>query len=236
MDWFEITAFRNRIYRISEPALGPLHGSHSWLIVGSGMALLIDTGVGVAPLAPVIRGLTDLPVICLISHSHYDHIGGAHEFTDRRMHEAEAAIMTDPTPALTFWGGWLKADSFSRFPSPDYDFSTYSIKPAPPTSFVKDGDEIELGGRSVTILHTPGHAPGLLSVFERATETLFTTDALYDGEMFFNLHGSNVEDGRQSILKLLATQPTTIHPGHFETMDAATFHSVAHHRLDMMDK
>ena len=107
MDWFEITAFRNRIYRISEPALGPLHGSHSWLIVGSEIALLIDTGVGVAPLAPVIRGLTDLPVICLISHSHYDHIGGAHEFTDRRMHEAEAAIMTDPTPALTFWGGWL---------------------------------------------------------------------------------------------------------------------------------
>jgi glyoxylase-like metal-dependent hydrolase (beta-lactamase superfamily II) len=184
----------------------------------------------------VIRGLTDKPLICLISHSHYDHIGGAYEFADRRMHESEAWIMANPTPELTFWGGWLKLDSFSRFPTPDYEFSAYAIKPAPPTSFVTDGDEIELGGRKVTLLHTPGHSPGLLSVFEKANATLFTTDALYDGEMFFNLRGSNVADGRQSILKLIATQAKTVYPGHFETMDAAAFQRVAHHRLNMIDK
>jgi glyoxylase-like metal-dependent hydrolase (beta-lactamase superfamily II) len=230
-DWFEITPYPNRIFRISEPALGPLHGSHSWLVVGDQRALMIDTGVGVAPLAPVVRSLTNLPVICLISHSHYDHIGGAHEFADRRMHEAEAYIMVNPTPELTFWGGWLLAESFSRLPSPDYDFSRYQITPAPPTSFVKDGDEIDLGGRKLTLLHTPGHSPGLLSVFEAETRTLFSTDALYHGQMFFNLRGSNAADGQKSLNRLLAMDVETVHPGHYESMDRATFQKIAEEQL-----
>ena len=230
-DWFEITPCPNQTFRISEPALGPLHGSHSWLVVGERSALMIDTGVGIAPLAPVVRGLTDRPVICLLSHSHYDHIGGAHEFADRRMHAAEADIMANPTPELTFWGGWLKAESFNRLPSADYDFSTYRITPAPPTALVNDGDEIDLGGRTLTLLHTPGHSPGLLSVFEAETRTLFSTDALYDGEMFFNLRGSNVMDGQKSLTRLLATGAEIIHPGHFNSMDSATFQRVGEDHL-----
>ena len=233
-DWFEITPCPNRIFRISEPALGPLHGSHSWLVLGEQSALMIDTGVGVAPLAPVIRSLTDRPIICLLSHSHYDHIGGAREFSDRRMHRAEANIMSNPTPELTFWGGWLKADSFERLPSPDYDFDTYRINPAPPTSFIQDGDQIDLGGRMLDILHTPGHSPGLLCVYEAATKTLFSTDALYDGEMFFNLRGSNIADGQASLAKLLGVGAETVHPGHFDSMDAPTLQRVGHRQLNSL--
>jgi glyoxylase-like metal-dependent hydrolase (beta-lactamase superfamily II) len=233
-DWFEVTQHPNRIFQLSEPALGPLYGSHSWLVVGDKHALLIDTGVGIAPIAPVVRALTERPIICLLSHSHYDHIGGAYEFTDRRMHEAEADIMANPTPELTFWGGWLKADSLSRLPYPGYDFSTYEIKSASPTILVKDGDELDLGGRYLRILHTPGHSPGLLSVFEPENGTLFSTDALYNGEMFFKLRGSNVEDARESLKKLLALHPGTVHPGHFASMDAETFQRVGHHQLNSL--
>ncbi len=234
-DWFEITPCQSRIFRISEPALGPLHGSHSWLVVGEQRALLIDTGVGVAPLAPIVRSLTDRPVICLISHSHYDHIGGAHEFADRLMHEAEADIMANPSPELTFWGGWLLAESFSRLPSPDYDFSRYHITPAPPTAFVKDRDDIDLGGRTLTLLHTPGHSPGLLSIFEAETRTLFSTDALYDGEMFFNLRCSNAADGQKSLTRLLATGAETVHPGHYQSLDSASFHRVCEEQLRRLE-
>ncbi|MBV9637284.1 MAG: MBL fold metallo-hydrolase [Methylobacteriaceae bacterium] len=63
-----------------------------------GIALLIDTGTGVAPLAPLVSALSNRRLICLLTHSHYDHIGGAHEFADRCIHAAEAKVLADPTP------------------------------------------------------------------------------------------------------------------------------------------
>lgn len=105
MGWFEITAYPDRIFRLTEPALGPLHGANIWLIVAGRGALLIDAGVGVAPLAPIIRRITADPVICLLTHTHYDHIGGAHEFADRRAHAEEAATLANPTGEATQWQG-----------------------------------------------------------------------------------------------------------------------------------
>lgn len=235
-DWFEITPFPDRIFRISEPALGPLHGSHSWLVLGDHKALLIDTGVGVAPLAPVITSLTRLPVICILSHTHYDHIGGAHEFADRRMHWAEIEIMANPTPELTFWGGWLTADSFTYFPSPDYDFAGYALKPALPTGLLHDGDTIDLGGRLLEVLHVPGHSPGLLAVYETETGALFSTDALYDGEMFFNLRGSNTEAARDSLRRLAGLGARVLYPGHYENLDAETLVRVAQSQLAQLER
>ena len=54
MDWFETTAFPDRVFRIREPALAPLHGSNAWLIRGRDASLLIDTCIGVAPLRPLV--------------------------------------------------------------------------------------------------------------------------------------------------------------------------------------
>lgn len=235
-DWFEIKPFPDRIFRISEPALGPLHGSHSWLVLGFQKALLIDTGVGIAPLASVIKNLTHLPVICILSHTHYDHIGGAHEFADRRMHRAEIEIMANPTSELTLWGGWLKADSFSYFPEPDYDFARYALKPALPTGLLYDGDIIDLGGRLLEVLHVPGHSPGLLAVYETETGALFSTDALYDGEMFFNLKGSNIEAARHSLCRLAGLRARVLYPGHYENLDAERIVRVAQSQLARLER
>lgn len=223
MAWFEIVEFANRIFRIREPALGPLHGSNLWLVTGDRTSLLINTGVGVAPLRPVIDALGAGPVVCLITHGHYDHIGGAHEFADRRAHRSEAAILADPNPRSSQWGGWLSRDSFSRVPTDDFDFASYAIKPAPPTSLVDDGDLVDLGGRVVEIMHTPGHSPGLLCVFEEETGVLFTSDALYDGRMFFDLEGSDRAHASLSIARLLGLRAKTIHPGHFKSLSGDEF-------------
>lgn len=219
VDWFEITAFPNRIFRLREPALGPLHGSNVWLIAAGRGALLIDAGVGVAPLAPVVRRIIAQPILCLLTHTHYDHIGGAHEFVDRRAHAEEAATLANPTAEATQWSGWLTQDSFTRLPYPDFDFSAYAIKPAPASGLVADGTRIHFGGRVVEVLHTPGHSPGLVCAFEEETGALFTSDALYDGPMFFDLKGSNYADAAASIQRLLDVGARTIHPGHFESLE-----------------
>jgi len=221
MDWFEIEARPNRIYRIREPAMGPLDSSHGWLILGERAALLIDAGVGVSPLRPPIEAITSLPVTLLLTHSHFDHIGGAHEFRDRRAHRAEADILADPSPQSTQWGGWLTAASFARAPFPGFDMARYALAPAPPTQLVGDGDWIDLGGRSLEILHLPGHSPGLLGVYEAASGTLFSSDALYDGPMFFDLPGSDRAAALRSLARLRALAPLRVYPGHFGDIDAA---------------
>ncbi len=68
-----------------EPALSALDGSNIWLVVGGRSSLLIDTGVGVARLSPIVNAIAGNPIICLLTHAHYDHIGGAYEFSDRRV-------------------------------------------------------------------------------------------------------------------------------------------------------
>jgi glyoxylase-like metal-dependent hydrolase (beta-lactamase superfamily II) len=234
-NWFEITQFPNRIFRIREPGLGPLHSSHSWLIVGNDKALLIDTCVGIVPLSPFVRSLTSRPVICLLSHSHYDHIGGAYEFMDRRMHPAEMDILENPTPELTFWGGWLNIDSFNFLPTPNYDFSNYAIKPAPPTGLLYDGDEIDLGGRILQILHVPGHSPGLIAVYDPEIGALFSSDALYQGKMFFDLKGSDKVAARQSIRRLINLGARILYPGHYDILQDDAIVATAKSQLALLN-
>jgi glyoxylase-like metal-dependent hydrolase (beta-lactamase superfamily II) len=231
MDWFEITAFPDRIFRIREPALAPLHGSNAWLVVGERASLLIDTGVGVAPLRPAVEILSGNPIICLLTHAHYDHIGGAHEFPDRRAHALEAAILADPNPSATQWGGWLSPASFARLPSEYFDFANYALTPAPPTSLVAEGDVIDLGGRRLQILHMPGHSPGLLGAFEAETGALFTSDALYEGRLFFDIPGADREDAARSLARLVATPARVAHPGHFQSLSGEDMRRLAGNAL-----
>jgi glyoxylase-like metal-dependent hydrolase (beta-lactamase superfamily II) len=228
--WFETTSFPNGIFRFRERGLGPLHACNIWLVVGSHASLLIDTGVGVAPLAPLVSSLARGRLICLLTHSHYDHIGGAYEFADRRIHAAEADVLANPTPEATLWRGWLTREAFTTWPSPDFKPEAYAVRPAPHAGLVADGDAIDLGNRSLEILHAPGHSPGLVAIFERAAKTLFTSDALYDGQMFFDLPGSNRRDARLSLGRLAALPAETIHPGHFESFDARRLRELTQER------
>jgi glyoxylase-like metal-dependent hydrolase (beta-lactamase superfamily II) len=229
--WFETTQFENAILRIREPGVGPLDACNMWLVIGSKASLLIDTGIGVAPLAPAVSAVAVGRVICLLTHSHYDHIGGAHEFAERYIHADEADALANPTPEATLWRGWLTADAFASSPSPDFRFENYRLTPAPPAGLVADGQEFDLGDRRLEAIHVPGHSPGLIAVFERATGALFTSDALYDGPMFFDLPRSDRRQARQSIARLAALPAQRIHPGHFESFGPDRLHELASQAL-----
>lgn len=77
--WFEVLKIDSSIYAICEPY--DFQEVISFLIIGEEKALLWDTGMGIQPILPVIRALTDLPPTVVNSHSHYDHVGGNGEFS-----------------------------------------------------------------------------------------------------------------------------------------------------------
>ena len=87
-EWFAIDEPVPGVFRIQEP----LHEENvkSFLVLGTDRAALIDTGMGVADIAAVVRSLTDLPVTVINSHAHWDHIGGNELFDEIWIHEAEA--------------------------------------------------------------------------------------------------------------------------------------------------
>jgi len=87
----------------------------------------------------------------------------------------------------------------------------------------------------LTALHSPGHSPGLLTVFEERSGALFTSDALYDGQMFFDLVGSDPADAARSIRRLRALEPEVAHPGHFESLDRVAFRALADRTLAQWD-
>ena len=73
-------------------------------------------------------------------------------------------------------------------------YAEYRVKAAPATGFVEDGDVLDLGNRVLQVLHTPGHSPGGISLFEAATETLFSGDIIYDGPLIEDAYHSNLDD------------------------------------------
>ena len=52
----------------------------SYLIVGTERALLFDTGLGIGDIRAAVSELTDLDIVVVNSHTHYDHVGGNHLF------------------------------------------------------------------------------------------------------------------------------------------------------------
>lgn len=105
-----------------------------------------------------VRELTGLPVTAALTHAHWDHIGGLGEFRERLVHESEASWLSGsfPVPISVVQSNLTLPPH--DFPS-DFDPKGYALYSGGPTSILSDGQAIDLGDRTVTVLHTPGHSP-----------------------------------------------------------------------------
>lgn len=228
--WYETVPFADGVTLIHEPWMPFFYRCNMWLIRGRDRDLLIDAGLGAVPLRPHVPALdrrpNDRPVTLLLSHTHFDHIGGAHEFDDRLVHAAEADIAANPTNPATLFdkyaSGGRDTEMFIGLP-PDWDATAYRIKPAPGTTIVGEGTRIDLGDRVLTVLHTPGHSPGHLSLFEEKTGILFAQDVVYDGPLVDNCYHSDIAVYRATMDRLRGLRPRIVHGGHFPSFGATRF-------------
>lgn len=186
--------------------------THCYLLLGKTRALLIDTGLGVCDLAPQVYLHTDLPVLAAATHVHWDHIGSHGSFAQRGVHPAEAPwLRSFPLPPTRVRQDLTRG--FHDFP-PDFDPNAFTPFAGEPTCLLNDGDEIDLGGRRVQVLHTPGHSPGHLCFYEPDRGWLFTGDLIYKGTLYAFYPSTDPLAFARSVKRLTALPVTRLFPGH----------------------
>lgn len=217
-DWFRATALGDGVTRIEEIHVARWLRCNIWHVRGRDADLVIDTGMGIGSLAAAIARLSARPQIALMTHSHFDHAGGLHEFAERCGHRAEAGVIAAPTAANTVADtGYVRAETFTALPWEGFSHRDYRVRAAPLTRLLDEGDVIDLGDRLFHVFHLPGHSPGSIALFERATGLLFSGDVVYDGALIDDLYHSDPEVLAQSHARLRELPVSTVHAGHFRS-------------------
>ena len=191
-DYFAVEDLGVGTYAIGEPHY--YQANYSYLIIGEAKALLFDAGSGTRDMRPVVSALTDLPVTVLPSHLHYDHLGGVASF-DR--------------VALLDLEGTRGALRDGRFTPGRYDFlGMFDGLQAPSfavSEWIEPGSTIDLGGRSLTVLSTPGHTKYAVALHDQKANRLFTGDFIYPTMLYAFLPGASLSAYRKTAGELLKT-------------------------------
>jgi len=213
--WFTVNQIDNTTFAISE--YGHWEQVHSYLLIGEEKAALIDTGLGIDNIKRITDQLTNLPIIVLTTHVHWDHIGSHGEFKNIYVHKDEEDWLVNGIKKLSIEQIRKGVSRDITIPTPEtFNPDTYKPFQGNPTGLLNDGDEIEIGNRKLTIYHTPGHSPGHISILDNSKGYLFTGDLLYDGTPVYAFFPTtNPVDLTQS-LKKISNIPnvTKIYGGH----------------------
>jgi len=219
-----------------------------WLVEGRERAVLLDTGLGISRIRPVVEALTTLPVSVINTHYHFDHVGGNHEFEQTAIHEAGAALVTEPVPR-DLLNQYLRyteelVEEASRLHSVDHQYfhlmdadseprqlpagfapALWEIAPQPPTHTLSDGDVIDLGGRELRVLHTPGHSGDSICLLDDTSGILFGGDTINTGPLYAQFHDSDIETFAKSSARLaeLKDDVSMIAVNHFGRTTAAPY-------------
>jgi glyoxylase-like metal-dependent hydrolase (beta-lactamase superfamily II) len=208
--WFTIDSITEDTFILSE--YRHWEETHSYLLIGSEKALLIDTGLGICNIHDEVVKLTDKPVTAVATHIHWDHLGGHRYFPDFFAHGEELNWLNGEFPLSL---EQIKAMVLDRCDPPEgYDVNTYQFFQGTPTRVLKDMDEIDLGGRTLQVLHTPGHSPGHMCFYEAARGWLFTGDLVYKDILFANFPSTDPDAYLQSIERVAALPVQRVFPAH----------------------
>jgi glyoxylase-like metal-dependent hydrolase (beta-lactamase superfamily II) len=218
-DWYRVRSRGDGVTLIDEPHIRPYWRCNIWHVRGRGRDMLVDSGMGVVSLREHVALVTERPLTAVASHTHYDHIVSHNEFADRVVHAGEAALLAAPTRANTL-AEYVSDEIFEQLPPAPFHATTYAVRRAPATRIVADGDVIDLGDRHFEVIHTPGHSPGGIALWEAATGILFSGDIHYDGPLAENLYHSDPADYLASMKRLLEIPVRVVHAGHYPSFGA----------------
>ena len=199
-DWFQVYESADGVHSIVEPY--QIQETIAHLILGDERALLFDTGIGVLPIRPVVERITGLPVTVINSHTHYDHIGGNWEF------ESILALDTEYTRANMAGRPYEQIaidfvpEAFCKGVPEGVDLPSVRSRPWQAERLIAGGEIIDLGGRTLEVIHVPGHTPDALVLLDAQHRLLFTGDTWYDASLWLFAAETSFSDYEQSMARL----------------------------------
>ena len=119
-----------------------------YLVEGNSRAILIDAGTRIPGLDQIVTKITTKPVTMMLTHAHGDHVGGVGPFPEVYLNAGDMPIV--PNSMRNYMG---------------------QIR------YLNDGEVIDLGGREIEVIFTPGHTAGSATFFDKANHYGFSGDA-----------------------------------------------------------
>ncbi len=133
-------------------------------------AALVDPGGDVELLLAAVKKADVILERLLLTHGHLDHVGGAHELSQRL---GLPIIGPHPDDAFLFASLPVQAERFGFPPATAFT----------PTQWLNDGEDVALGEVTLRVIHTPGHTPGHVVLFDPDSRHAFVGDVLFKGSI-----------------------------------------------------
>ncbi|MBI1725472.1 MAG: MBL fold metallo-hydrolase [Candidatus Tectomicrobia bacterium] len=165
--WYTVTEFAPGSYQIVEGGR-----YHMFLFLGRDRAVAMDGGVGVGNLRKLHESITDLPIDFILTHTHWDHLGGAHQWAKLGVHPKGKDQLAKDHAARA--QGWAKQWG-KPFPA-GFDPASFTIRPSTFGWTLQEGGTFDLGGRRFRVFDTPGHSPDSISLLDEREGVLVTGD------------------------------------------------------------
>ena len=171
-----------------------------YLIEGNERAILLDAGTKIADLDKIVAGITSKPVTLIATHVHPDHTGSAVNYFPEIY--INAADMPNVAQMMPDYKGEIK--------------------------FLRDGEVIDLGGREIEVIFTPGHTPGSTTFMDKAAGYGFSADAFGSGNLLLTTNFSTLLLTCQRISEYMAKYNIKkLYPGHYMGKNVETPKRVA---------
>lgn len=172
-----------------------------YILACGGDCAVIDPGTDDHRIAEVVASMKCGLRYILLTHGHFDHIGGV-----------EALKTEYPLAPVIINAGDADMITSSRY---NYSLSTgapFALRPA--DRALIEGDRLPFGDTEIVMLHTPGHSPG--SCCYRIGDDLYCGDTIFCGDVGrTDLHGGSEADLNASLARLaLLPDRIRLHPGH----------------------
>ena len=140
------------------------HQAATWYVVaGQEKAMVIDTAIGLNNVREEAEKLTSLPLICVNTHGHGDHMGGNWSFEKAYMNLADLEL----------------AEETIHWPEMEENLKRFGLC-FPPFEHIEDGQVFDLGVLMLEAICLPGHTAGEIVLLDRQDRILFAGDGIIE--------------------------------------------------------
>jgi glyoxylase-like metal-dependent hydrolase (beta-lactamase superfamily II) len=147
------------------------------------------------------------------SHTHNDHVGDNWRFTD---------IYGMDTPFTRESAKGSRGDAQAELAPGEicgelpagFDAKSYATRPFNITHWLRRGEKIDLGGRVLEVISTPGHTPDSISLWDAEESLLFVGDMYYAGPIYLYRPETDLDAYEASIARMISLHPRLLLPAH----------------------